>query len=175
MFVAPLLYFIHAVLTGLSVYIAASMHWMAGFGFSAGLVDLVLSSRNPLAVKWYMLIPQGIVFFFIYYFVFLTLIKTLNLKTPGREDDEVVKVSKKEDADELATAYVAALGGIDNLVVIDACITRLRLTLNDRSLIQEAELKALGAMGVVKLGEQNLQVIIGPEAESIADKMKTVK
>jgi len=175
MFVAPLLYVVHAVLTGISVYIAASMHWMAGFGFSAGLVDLILSSRNPLAVKWYMLIVQGLVFFVIYYFVFVTLIKTFDLKTPGREDKEVVKAPKIEDSNELARGYVAALGGIDNLTVIDACITRLRLTLKDRSLIQEAELKALGAMGVVKLGEQNLQVIIGPEAESIADKMKNVK
>lgn len=174
MFVAPLLYVVHAVLTGVSVFIAASMGWMAGFGFSAGLVDMVLSSQNPLAVKWYMLLAQGVAFFAIYYFVFIALIKGLDLKTPGREEDEV-KVTKTEDAGELATAYVKALGGIDNLTVIDACITRLRLTLKDRSVVQEAELKALGAMGVVKLGENNLQVIIGPQAESIANRMKTVK
>ncbi|MEH6453576.1 MAG: glucose PTS transporter subunit EIIB, partial [Psychromonas sp.] len=180
MFVAPLLYVVHAVLTGISVYIAASMQWMAGFGFSAGLVDMVLSSQNPLAKQWYMLLVQGVAFFAIYYFVFTALIKGLNLKTPGREDDEVddaaapgIKVST--DADEVAAQYVSALGGLDNLEVIDACITRLRLTLSDRSLIKESELKALGAMGVVKLGENNLQVIIGPQAESIANRMKAVK
>lgn len=75
MFVAPVLYVIHAVLTGISVFIAASMHWIAGFGFSAGLVDMVLSSRNPLATHWYMLIPQGLVFFVIYYVVFRFTIK----------------------------------------------------------------------------------------------------
>ncbi len=88
MFVAPVLYVIHAFLTGVSVFIAASMHWMAGFGFSAGLVDMVLSSRNPLATNWYMLIPQGLVFFGLYYVVFRAVIAKLGLKTPGREDDE---------------------------------------------------------------------------------------
>lgn len=178
MFVAPLLYVIHALLTGISVYFAASMEWMAGFGFSAGLVDLILSSSNPLATKWYMLIVQGIAFFFIYYFIFLALIKGMDLKTPGREEVEAdaPKVAAgKEDANELANQYVAALGGMENLEVIDACITRLRLTLKDRSVVSEAELKGLGAMGVVKLGENNLQVIIGPQAESIANRMKAVK
>ncbi|WP_413702224.1 glucose PTS transporter subunit EIIB [Psychromonas sp. KJ10-10] len=177
MFATPLLYVIHAVLTGISVFLAASMGWMAGFGFSAGLVDMVLSSQNPLAVNWYMLIAQGIVFFAIYYFVFLTVIKRFNLKTPGRENEEQVPTESKasEDINELATQYVVALGGIDNLTVIDACITRLRLTLKDRSVVKESELKGLGAMGVVKLGEDNLQVIIGTQAESIANQIKLIK
>jgi len=178
MFAAPLLYVIHALLTGVSVFFAASMEWMAGFGFSAGLVDMVLSSQNPLAKQWYMLIVQGVAFFAIYYFVFLALIKGMDLKTPGREEAEVdapKAAAAKEDAGELANQYVAALGGMDNLEVIDACITRLRLTLKDRSVVSEAELKGLGAMGVVKLGENNLQVIIGPQAESIANRMKAAK
>jgi len=75
----------------------------------------------------------------------------------------------------LAQQYIAALGGFNNLEVIDACITRLRLTLKDRELINSADLKALGAMGVVKLGDNNLQVIIGPQAESIANRMKASK
>ncbi len=83
MFVAPVLYVVHALLTGLSVYIAASMEWIAGFGFSAGLVDLVLSTRNPLAVQWYMLLAQGIVFAVIYYVLFRVVIQAFNLKTPG--------------------------------------------------------------------------------------------
>ena len=154
------------------------MEWMAGFGFSAGLVDMVLSSQNPLAKQWYMLIVQGLAFFAIYYFVFVALIKGLDIKTPGREEADVdapKTAVAKEDAGELAGQYVAALGGMDNLEVIDACITRLRLTLKDRSVISEAELKGLGAMGVVKLGENNLQVIIGPQAESIANRMKASK
>lgn len=177
MFTAPLLYVIHAVLTGVSVFIAASMGWMSGFGFSAGLVDMALSSQNPLAVKWYMLIIQGAAFFAIYYFVFLIVIRRFNLKTPGRENEDknVSSVAGSQDADKLAAQYVAALGGIDNLEVIDACITRLRLTLKDRSVINEAELKGLGAVGVIKLGDNNLQVIIGTKAESIATRMKAVK
>ncbi|MFT6926987.1 MAG: PTS system N-acetylglucosamine-specific IIC component [Psychromonas sp.] len=177
MFAAPILYVIHALLTGISVYIAASMQWMAGFGFSAGFVDMVLSSQNPLAKQWYMLLVQGAAFFVIYYFTFLGLIKGLNLKTPGREDDEpkVTTTLASEDGGELAAQYVTALGGRDNLVLIDACITRLRLTLKDRGLIREVDLKALGAMGVVKIGDNNLQVIIGPQAESIAERIKALK
>lgn len=174
MFLAPLLYLLHAVLTGISVFIAASMQWIAGFGFSAGLVDMVLSSRNPLAVQWYMLIVQGLVFFVIYYVVFRTVILKFGLKTPGREDDDEASSSVKGSAEssELAKQYLAVLGGYENLSNIDACITRLRLTVKDMSLIDEKQLKDLGAMGVVKLGSNNLQVILGPLAEIIAGEMK---
>jgi PTS system N-acetylglucosamine-specific IIC component len=177
MFLAPPLYVIHAALAGISVYIAASMHWMSGFGFSAGLVDMVLSARNPLAVNWYMLILQGIAFFGIYYGIFRFAIVKFNLKTPGREDDEEDdKSSVKGSAEtgELAKQYLKALGGHGNLENIDACITRLRLTLKDSSLANEKTLKALGAMGVVKLGSNNLQVILGPLAEIVAGEMKKI-
>ncbi|WP_305374075.1 N-acetylglucosamine-specific PTS transporter subunit IIBC [Photobacterium leiognathi] len=176
MFLAPVLYVIHAALAGLSVYIAASMQWIAGFGFSAGLVDMFLSSRNPLAVQWYMLIVQGIAFFFIYYFVFRFAIVKFNLKTPGREDDEeeTSSVAGSAETGELAKQYLKALGGHGNLENIDACITRLRLTLKDSSLANEKTLKALGAMGVVKLGSNNLQVILGPLAEIVAGEMKKI-
>ncbi len=176
MFVAPVLYVIHALLTGLSVFIAASMQWIAGFGFSAGLVDMVLSSRNPLATHWYMLLVQGLVFFGLYYVVFRAVIVKFNLKTPGREDDEAVPAqAQTTDRTELARQYLEVLGGQENLVTIDACITRLRLTLKDRSIVDERKLKALGAAGVVKLGEQNLQVILGPLAEIIAGEMKALR
>lgn len=180
MFVAPVLYVIHAVLTGISLYIAASMHWIAGFGFSAGLVDMTLSARNPLAVHWYMLIPQGIVFFLLYYGVFTVAIKTLNLKTPGREDDDVTEstnaASKVDTSDdyELAKAYVDVVGGADNLTNIDACITRLRLGVNDSDKVDEKAAKALGAAGVIKLNKQGVQIVVGTRAEKIADKMKTI-
>ncbi|OBU24207.1 N-acetylglucosamine-specific PTS transporter subunit IIBC [Photobacterium aquimaris] len=177
MFLAPPLYVIHAALAGISVYIAASMHWMSGFGFSAGLVDMVLSARNPLAVNWYMLILQGIVFFGIYYGIFRFAIVKFNLKTPGREDDEEDNTSSAKgsaETGELAKQYLKALGGHGNLENIDACITRLRLTLKDSSLANEKTLKALGAMGVVKLGTNNLQVILGPLAEIVAGEMKKI-
>ncbi|MCG3737001.1 PTS glucose transporter subunit IIBC [Vibrio cincinnatiensis] len=176
MFLAPLLYVLHAVLTGVSVFIAASMQWIAGFGFSAGLVDMFLSSRNPLAVQWYMLIVQGFVFFAIYYVVFRTVIVKFGLKTPGREDDDSASAVKgSQESSELAKQYLEVLGGHDNLSNIDACITRLRLTVNDMSIIDEKALKDLGAMGVVKLGSNNLQVILGPLAEIIAGQMKNIQ
>ncbi|WP_434643231.1 N-acetylglucosamine-specific PTS transporter subunit IIBC [Klebsiella sp. I138] len=183
MFVAPVLYVIHAVLTGISVFIAASMHWIAGFGFSAGLVDMVLSSRNPLAVHWWMLIPQGLVFFVIYYVVFRFTITKFNLMTPGRElavagseaDGEDVNVSggKEQDVAGLARQYIAAVGGSDNLTGIDACITRLRLNVKDSALVNEALAKKLGASGVIRLNKTSVQIIVGFVAEKIANAMKT--
>lgn len=174
MFVAPVLFVVHALLTGVSVFIAAHMQWIAGFGFSAGLVDMLLSAKNPLAVNWYMLVVQGLVFFVLYFALFLLLIKTFNLKTPGREQEQQSKPIVKQQ-EQLAVSYTQALGGIDNLEVIDACITRLRLTLKDRSIIDEDKLKTLGSMGLVKLGQNNLQVIIGPQAEAIATEMKALR
>jgi PTS system N-acetylglucosamine-specific IIC component len=186
MFVAPVLYLIHAVLTGISVFIAASMHWIAGFGFSAGLVDMVLSTRNPLATHWYMLIPQGLVFFVIYYVVFRFTIKKFNLMTPGRElavdgdetdgyDVNVDKTDSGESATEsLARRYIGAIGGSANLTSIDACITRLRLNVNDSAQVNEAVAKRLGASGVIRLNKQSVQIIVGTQAESIASAMKKV-
>ncbi|MCV9877926.1 N-acetylglucosamine-specific PTS transporter subunit IIBC [Brenneria izbisi] len=187
MFVAPVLYFLHALLTGISVFIAASMHWMAGFGFSAGLVDMVLSSRNPLATQWYMLIPQGLAFFVVYYLVFRFTITRFNLLTPGRE----LSVSGSEadgynvstmpatsaalDTEQLARGYLQALGGKDNLVGIDACITRLRLSVVDSALVDDAEAKRLGAAGVIRLNKQSVQIVVGTRAESIAAALKNVK
>lgn len=177
MFLAPVLYLVHAVLTGVSLFIADMMNWTAGFGFSAGLVDMVLSAQNPLANKWYMLIVQGFAFFAIYYFVFRWAITTFKLKTPGREDEDAAEAKSSgvsEDSAVLAKKYLKVLGGHDNLQNIDACITRLRLTVKDMDIVDEAKLKALGAMGVVKLGNNNLQVILGPLAEIIAGEMKNI-
>lgn len=176
MFVAPILYVIHALLTGISVFIAASMHWIAGFGFSAGLVDMVLSSRNPLAVNWYMLIIQGVVFFAIYYVVFRTAIKIFNLKTLGREEQkeflEESPATTTSSREEKAIKFIEALGGKENFKNIDACITRLRLTLVDQNNINEDQLKSLGSKGTVKIGNDGLQVILGPEAELVAEAIK---
>lgn len=180
MFVAPLLYVLHALLTGISVFIAAQMHWMAGFGFSAGLVDMALSARNPLAINWYMLLVQGLVFFAIYYFSFSYAIKALNLKTPGREDEAepsatevkpVAAASGGSEAENLAQTYLALIGGAANVSDVDACITRLRLTLKDTSKVDEAAARRAGASGVIRLNSQNVQIIIGPKAELIATAM----
>ncbi|CNB87764.1 N-acetylglucosamine-specific PTS transporter subunit IIBC [Yersinia intermedia] len=187
MFVAPVLYFLHAVLTGISVFIAASMHWIAGFGFSAGLVDMVLSSRNPLATHWYMLIPQGLVFFAIYYVVFRFTIQKFNLLTPGRElavegseeDGYDVNVDNTPAVNEseingLARRYIGAIGGSDNLTAIDACITRLRLNVKDSAQVNDSVAKRLGASGVIRLNKQSVQIIVGTRAELIASAMRTV-
>ncbi|MFD1801710.1 N-acetylglucosamine-specific PTS transporter subunit IIBC [Mixta tenebrionis] len=186
MFVAPVLYVIHAALTGISVFISANMQWISGFGFSAGLVDMALQSRNPLAHQWYMLIPQGIVFFVIYYLVFRFTIKKFNLLTPGRElavtgdesDGYDVNVEQggqgETETESLARRYIGAVGGSDNLTHIDACITRLRLNVKDSAVLNEALAKRLGASGVIRLNKQSVQIIVGTQAESIASAMKTV-
>lgn len=184
MFVAPVLYVLHAILTGISVFIAASMHWISGFGFSAGLVDMVLQSRNPLATHWYMLILQGLVFFVIYYVVFRFTITKFNLMTPGRElsgageeadgNDEDLDLTKDADMSELARQYIACVGGSANLTGIDACITRLRLTVKDSSLVNEALAKKLGASGVIRLNKTSVQIIVGFVAEKIANAMRNV-
>ncbi len=185
MFVAPVLYVLHAVLTGISVFIAASMHWIAGFGFSAGLVDMVLSSRNPLATHWYMLIPQGFVFFIIYYVVFRFTITRFNLMTPGRELPADVAatgggevshavVTNSSDSRVLASGYLQAVGGKENLTGIDACITRLRLNVKDSAIVNDAQAKQLGAAGVIRLNKQSIQIVVGTQAESIAAAMREV-
>lgn len=175
MFVAPGLYLIHAILTGISVFIAASMQWMAGFGFSAGFIDLLLSTKNPLAVGWYMLVVQGIVFFVIYYVVFVFAIQKFNIKTPGREDDDVASeeapVIKSGSNAELAEVLLPLLGGKENIVTVDNCTTRLRLEVKDSSLVNDAAIKKI-VPGVLKPNQTNVQVIVGTEVQFVADAMK---
>ncbi len=174
LFVAPLLFVVHAVLTGISVFIAASFQWIAGFGFSAGFVDFALSARNPLAQNWYMLILQGLVFGAIYYFVFKYLIIKLNLKTPGREDneDEETLVVGKASHKEVAVQMLAALGGKDNIVELDNCITRLRLKIKSIEAVNEKALKAAGATALMKISKTNVQVIVGTQVQFVADEMR---
>ena len=146
-----------------------------GFGFSAGLIDFVLN--YGLATKPLVLFAIGLGFGALYFFTFSFAIRAFNLKSPGREgDDNEAAAAPASDAakGDLARQYLKALGGHDNLTSIDACITRLRLTLKDRSVADEAVLKKLGAKGVVKLGENNLQVILGPLAEIVAGEMKAI-
>ncbi len=173
MFLAPGLYLAHAVLTGAAMALTHMMGVLHGFGFSAGLIDFALNwglATNPL-----MLLPIGAAYAAIYFSLFYFAIKKFDLKTPGREDEtEGETVQASDDSSELARQYLAALGGHENLTEIGACITRLRLTCVDRSKVNKAQLKALGAKGVVELGENNLQVILGPLAEIIAGEMQNI-
>jgi len=173
MFLAPGLYLIHALLTGVSLFIAASMHWVAGFGFSAGLVDFILSSRLPLANMPYMLILQGLVFMAIYYFVFTFAIVKWDLKTPGREDDEEDLEEFEAPTTHTATAQLILeyLGGMENLLEIDNCATRLRLEVKDQSLVQDAKIKKI-ASGILKPGKTSVQIIVGPHVEFVASELK---
>ncbi|WP_085903167.1 PTS N-acetyl glucosamine transporter subunit IIABC [Klebsiella pneumoniae] len=181
MFLAPLLYLLHAVLTGISLFIATALGIHAGFSFSAGAIDCVLMYSLPAASKnvW-MLLVMGVVFFFVYFLLFSAVIRMFNLKTPGREDKaadvvtEEANSNTEEGLTQLATSYIAAVGGTDNLKAIDACITRLRLTVGDSAKVNDAACKRLGASGVVKLNKQTIQVIVGAKAESIGDEMKKV-
>ena len=175
MFLAPGLYLLHAILTGVSMFIASTMHWTAGFGFSAGLVDLVLSSRMPLANMPMMLVLQGLVFMTIYYFSFVFIIEKFNLKTPGREDeteDEVEEV-KVTSHSEKAKIILDALGGKENIVSIDSCATRLRLEIKDTSIIDEKSIKNITS-GILKPGKNAVQIIVGPTVEFVADELKKI-
>lgn len=172
-FLAPALYAMHAVFTGLSLVIANMFGTLHGFGFSAGLIDFVLNWG--LATKPVTLLIIGLGFGALYFFTFSFAIRAFNLKSPGREDDdEAIASNEPVESGEQARQYLKALGGHDNLTTIDACITRLRLTLKDRSIVDETVLKRLGAKGVVKLGDNNLQVILGPLAEIVAGEMKNI-
>ena len=177
MFLAPPLYLLHAVFTGLSLFIAAQMHWMSGFGFSAGFVDFVLASKNPMATQWYMLIPQGIFFFGLYYFSFKFLIIKFNMKTPGREDEdedeESAAPSISADHIATATAILAQIGGQENISEVDNCVTRLRLTLKDTALINQTELEKIVA-GVLILDETSVQIVVGTHVEFVADALNQI-
>nr|WP_202883932.1 N-acetylglucosamine-specific PTS transporter subunit IIBC [Vibrio sp. S12_S33] len=174
-FLAPALYALHAVFTGLALVVANMFGTLHGFGFSAGLIDFILNWG--LATKPVTLLLIGVGFGALYFFTFSFAIRAFNLKSPGREDDEdeaATAPTGDAKSGDLARQYLKALGGHDNLTSIDACITRLRLTLKDRSIADEVVLKKLGAKGVVKLGENNLQVILGPLAEIVAGEMKAI-
>ena len=173
MFLAPGLYIVHAVLTGISMFVCALLPMRAGFNFSAGFVDWFLSFKAPMAESPMLLIVVGLVFSALYYVSFRFMIVKFNLMTPGREEDEVeVQVNTKASFDELAVKYIEYLGGVENLVKIDNCITRLRLEIKDSSVVNDKGLKELGAKGVVKLSKNSIQVIVGPNVQFVADGIK---
>jgi len=169
MFLAPALFALHAVLTGAAMALMSLLHVHLGFGFSAGLFDYVLNFSKP--TRPLVLIPVGLAYFAIYYAVFRFAIVRLDLKTPGREEDsgEAAEVSTEQGR---GAAFVAALGGADNLVEVGACTTRLRLVVARQEAVDEAALKALGARGLIRPSAQGLQVVLGPQADSVASEMQ---
>ncbi|KRN99265.1 N-acetylglucosamine-specific PTS transporter subunit IIBC [Companilactobacillus kimchiensis] len=180
MFVAWPLYVIHAVFTGLSMAFAAFMHWTAGFTFSAGLVDYILSFHMPIANKPYMLLVQGVVMALIYYFGFDFAIKKFNLMTPGREPLEAnnapVEAVATSGSDDkymvMAKTVYAGIGGHDNISVIDNCTTRLRLQLKDTSKINKSQIMSAGVAGVNVLDKVNIHIVVGTEVQFVADALK---
>ncbi|KMK71733.1 N-acetylglucosamine-specific PTS transporter subunit IIBC [Bacillus safensis] len=171
MFLSPLLYGVHAILTGLSLFIVNTLGIHSGFAFSAGAIDYVLSFG--IAQKPILLLAVGIIYGVVYFVVFYFLIKLLKLKTPGREDDDMEDIA----ADDAVTTggasmLVEGLGGKDNITTIDHCATRLRLTVEDTNLLNEGTLKKAGAKGVLTSGKTSVQIIIGTNVEFVADDLR---
>ena len=168
-FLAPLLFVVHAVLTGISMVIMDALGVKLGFGFSAGLFDYVLN--YGLATRPLLLLPVGAAYSLVYYATFSWCIRKFDLATPGREpsaDRAMVQLA----TDDRGRQFVAALGGPSNLKSIDACTTRLRLSLNDPSVIDEPALRDLGARGIVRPGGDALQVVLGPIADQVAGELR---
>lgn len=173
MFLAPVLYGIHALLTGTSMALLYLLDIRHGFGFSAGFIDYVIN--YPLAHNAFWIIPIGLVYAALYFVIFRFAIEKWNLPTPGRleegEDGESPAAVGKNDEDEEALAVLRALGGKENIEQLDACITRLRLTVKDEGKLDIEALKRLGASGVVKLGKGNYQAVFGTRSELLKDRI----
>jgi PTS system N-acetylglucosamine-specific IIC component len=171
MFVAPFLYVVHALLTGVSFIIMNALHVRLGFGFSAGLFDYVLNFNR--ATRPLLLFPVGVLYFGLYYGLFRFAIVKLNLQTPGRDAAEATaRVSIPTVAGERGATYVTALGGAGNLVSVDACTTRLRLVVVKQDAVNTEALKALGARGFVRPSPTAMQVVIGANADQIAGEIR---
>ena len=182
LFVAPVLYAVHCIMAGLSFFLMDILNVFIGMTFSGGLIDFTLFGILPagagVPTNWIRAILVGAGYSVVYYFLFKTLIIKLNLKTPGREgEDEETKLYSKADfqaakgldgKDEIvqkAPEVLAALGGEENAISIDACITRLRVEVKDKSKVDKEKLKALGAVGVVEVGN-GIQAIFGAKADA---------
>lgn len=195
-FVAPLLYVVHALLTGLSLLICNLLQIRIGFSFSAGLIDYVINFTKSNSHNAWMIIPLGAIYFFVYYFLFAFCIRIFNIGTPGRGEartglsaDWILPESQRgprqtagrtaevasgasEDQDTVLAAQVLeALGGEANVESVEGCITRLRLFVKEPEQIDETRLKALGASGVIKRG-RIAQVVMGTQSDRIAERIK---
>lgn len=176
MFAAPNLYFLHAVFTGISLYLAARFKWIAGFAFSAGLTDFLLSLRMPMSKDMYMLLIVGVGFFFLYFFSFTYFIKKYGILTPGREKRKTSQLDIEgslytNNYKKLSKSLLKACGGKENILSLDACITRLRLEVRDSKSVNVKTIKAIGAAEVLR-HDNSVQIIIGPQVAYILDEMK---
>lgn len=170
MFVAPLLYAIHALLTGAAMALMNALDVKLGFGFSAGLFDYLLNFS--LATRPWLLLPVGAAYALLYYGLFRFFIRRFDLTTPGRERGEVAGAASASAGGARGEAFVAALGGAANLVSVDACTTRLRLIVADQGAVDDAALAALGARGIIRPSENAAQVVLGPVADLVAEEIR---
>ena len=169
LFISPILYLFHCIMVGLGFMTMGILKVAIG-NTDGNLIDfIVFGVLQGFRTKWYLVIPVGVIWFIIYYFVFKYVILKFDLKTPGREkvtDNSEIKLGGFD-----AERLLKALGGKENIVSLDNCITRLRLVVNDMGLINEEEIKATGAIAIVKLDEYNLQVVIGPQVHVVKNKL----
>ena len=176
MFLAPGLYVIYALLFGIFAFITTLTGFRAGFSFSAGATDLLFSASLPAAQNTWMIIPLGIAAFVVFYLVFRFAITKWDLKTPGREDDDVEAEKKAvlsgSNYSEVAAVILEGLGGKENISSLDNCITRLRLEIKDYTQVDEKKIKSAGVAGVMRPSKTSVQVVVGTKVQFIADEMK---
>lgn len=176
MFLAPVLYLIYALLYGIFTVITSLIGFRAGFSFSAGATDLLFSAPLPAAQNTWMIIPLGIAAFVVFYLVFRFAIVKFDLKTPGREDDDVEAeksvVLSNDNFTEVAKIILEGLGGKDNVTTLDNCITRLRLEVKDYTKVDEKKIKSAGIAGIMRPSKNAVQVIVGTKVQFVADEMK---
>ncbi|GAE36442.1 glucose-specific PTS transporter subunit IIBC [Halalkalibacter akibai] len=173
LFVAPVLFAIHAVFAGFSFMIMQLLDIKIGMTFSGGIIDFLLFGVLPNRTDWWLVIPIGLVFSVIYYFGFRFAIKKWNLMTPGREEITEDAGTSTTNTSELPYQVLKALGGKENLTSLDACITRLRVSVADVAKVEKETLKKLGASGVMQMGN-NIQAIFGPRSDQIKTQMKDI-
>ncbi|MEK4465002.1 glucose-specific PTS transporter subunit IIBC [Paenibacillus sp. FSL R7-0189] len=178
LFVAPLLFAVHAVFAGLSFMTMHILDVKIGMTFSGGFIDFVLFGIIPNRTAWWLVIPVGLVLALIYYFGFRFVIRKFNLMTPGREEDtneeeEVNTESVSRAGDDLPRNILSALGGKENITHLDACITRLRVEVKDKAGVDKNRLKKLGASGVLEVGN-NVQAIFGTRSDTIKSQIQDV-
>ena len=175
MFLAFPLYVVYAALYGIFAAVTVALGFRAGFCFSAGATDLLFGASLPAANNYWVIIPMGIAAFAVFYLVFRFAITKWNLKTPGREDDQEGEMKielANDDYTSMAAIILEGVGGKENVTSIDHCITRLRLEVKDRLLVDEKKIKSSGAAGVIRPGKTSVQVIIGPKVQFVHDEFK---
>ncbi|WP_331526136.1 N-acetylglucosamine-specific PTS transporter subunit IIBC [Kineothrix sp. MB12-C1] len=176
MFLSPVLYVIHALLTGIVCAITALLPVRAGFTFSGGFIDWVLCAKLPAAMNTWMILVIGAVVAVVYYIVFRFIIVKLDLKTPGREDDDAEADKKvvlsNDNFTEVATIVLEGIGGKENVTSLDNCITRLRFEVKDYTKVDEKKIKSAGVAGIMRPSKTSVQVIVGTKVQFVADEMK---